>query len=393
VFHASLTLGRAGAVCMLLLGALLALGAGGCGGGGESRGLDDAFAGPPPPDANPGLPPLVTLSPENTGDGWAVSTPAAEGMDGPTLADLMEDLRANEYPGVDSLVVVRSQRLVAEGYFNGFGRESLHDLRSTGKSFTSALAGIALEQRLVGLDDPISQHLPGFENYANVDDRKRAITLRHLLHMSTGLECNDWLPSSAGAENHMYNRRDWVKFVLDLPMIAQPGTLPAYCTGGVIVLGHILTLRSGMTLDVYAQSQLFDPLGIQHSIWRRDADGRATGGGGLRLRPRDAAKFGAVFVNEGVWNGARVIPETWVLHSRERINTLGPDGYGFLWWKRTYVHGSLPLEAVFTSGNGGNFIFTFPSHELVVVFTGSNYDSPLTQQPFDLVRRVIAALR
>jgi CubicO group peptidase (beta-lactamase class C family) len=376
----------------LLLGALLGICASGCRTGAGSRDLDQAFAGPPPPDANSGLPPLISLSPEHTGDGWTVSTPAAEGLDESPLAELMEDLRANAHPGVDSLLVVRHQRLVAEGYFNGFGRESLHDLRSTGKSFTSALTGIAIGQRLVGLDDPIGQHLPGFENHAHVDDRKRAITLRHLLHMSSGLECNDWLPSSAGAENRMYNHRDWVKFVLDLPMVAQPGTLPAYCTGGVIVLGHILTLRSGMALDAYAQSQLFDPLGIQQSIWRRDADGRATGGGGLRLRPRDAAKFGALFVNEGMWHGVRVIPESWVLQTRERINTLGPDGYGFLWWKRTYLHGSLPLEAVFTSGNGGNFIFTFPSHELVVVFTGSNYDSRLTQQPFDLVRRVIAAL-
>jgi len=352
-----------------------------CGGGGGDSGIQ-SWA--PPPDANPGLPETVSVAPVNTGDGWTVSSPTAEGMDSPAVLATLEAIRGR-FSGVDSMVVVRHGRLVAEGYFNGYGAETLHDLRSTGKSFTSALAGIAIEQRLFALDDPIATLIPQFENHANMDARKRAITIRHLLDMRSGLECNDWNSASSGNEERMYNTRDWVGFILDLPMANEPGTVASYCTGGVIVLGQVISWRSGMALDAYAAAYLFAPLGIQQSHWRRAPDGSATGGGGLKLRPRDAAKFGQLYLNGGVWNGVRVVPADWVTKSRERITPLGNDFYGTLWWKRSFAHGGGTVECFFTSGNGGNFIFVFPTLDLIAVFTGSNYNSPLGDQPFQIV--------
>ena len=339
-------------------------------------------------------PESVSVTPENIGDGWTISSPAAEGVDANTLLSAFEAIRDGSYPGVDSMVVVRHGRLVAEGYFNGFGRDSLHDLRSTGKSFTSALTGIAIGQGLIGLDDPISQHLPQFESSKNLDARKRAITVLDLLHMNSGLDCNDWDPASPGNETKMYQANDWVQFILDLPMARDPGLVASYCSGGVVVLGHILSTRSGMLLDDYAATNLFAPLGIQQSRWRRSPDGRATGGGGLWLTPRDAAKFGTMYLQGGTWNDARVVPADWVQQSQERVDALAGDGYGFLWWKRAFPHGAGTVECYFTSGNGGNFIFVFPTLELVVVFTGSNYDSPRMQRPFDILSgRVLSAVQ
>ena len=75
--------------------------------------------------------------------------------------------------------------------------------------------------------------------------------------------------------------------------------------------------------------------------------------------------------------------------SRERVTTLGNDGYGLLWWKRSFLHGGVMVESFFTSGNGGNFIFVFPALDLVAVFTGSNYNSPLGDQPFQIVRDLL----
>ena len=156
-----------------------------------------------------------------------------------------------------------------------------------------------------------------------MDARKRAITIRHLLDMRSGLECNDWNSASRGNEERMYDTRDWVGFILDLPMANDPGTVASYCTGGVIVLGQVISWRSGMALDAYAAAYLFAPLGIQQSSWRKAPDGSATGGGGLKLRPRDAARFGQLYLNGGVWNGARVVPADWVTRSRERVTPLG----------------------------------------------------------------------
>lgn len=351
-----------------------------CGGG-----QDGASSGAPQPDANPRLPQTVSVAPVNNGDGWAVSTANAEGIDSALLLSILEAIRDDRFRGVDSVVVVRHGRLVAEGYFNGYGPDTLHDLRSTGKSFTSALAGIAIEQRLFAIDDPIATLVPQFESHSNMDARKRSITIQHLLDMRSGLECNDWNSASRGNEERMYNTRDWVGFILDLPMANDPGTFASYCTGGVVVLGQIISWRSSMTLDAYAATYLFGPLGIQQSTWRRAPDGSATGGGGLKLRPRDAAKFGQLYLNDGLWNGVRVVPAAWVAKSRERITPLGNDFYGTLWWKRSFARTGGTVDSFFTSGNGGNFIFVLPALDMVAVFTGSNYNSPLGDQPFQIL--------
>ncbi len=371
------------AIRVLLLTTWALLGS--CGGG---NGEDTPGRGPQPDD-NPGLPETVTVAPVDTGDGWSVSNATAEDMDSTALLSTLESIRDGRFAGVDSLVIVRHGRLAAEGYFNGYGPDTLHDLRSTGKSFTSALAGIAIGQGLFTLDDPVSLSIPRFDSHANMDERKRAITIRHLLDMRSGLECNDWNSASRGNEERMYEARDWVGFVLDLPMANAPGAVASYCTGGVIVLGQVIAWRSGMTLDAYAAAYLFAPLGILQSSWRRSPDGNATGGGGLKLRPRDAAKFGLLYLNGGLWNGTRVVSAEWVTKSRERVTTLGKDDYGSLWWKRSFAHGGAMVESFFTSGNGGNFIFVFPALELVAVFTGSNYNSPLTDQPFQIVANLV----
>jgi CubicO group peptidase (beta-lactamase class C family) len=360
-----------------------------CGGGDGGNGGNNGR----PNYVNPGLPAVVSVAPENTGDGWTPSTPASEGMNTDALRAALEAIRTPAYTDVDSVVVVRHGRLVAEGYYNGFGRETLHDLRSTGKSFTSALAGIAIEQGLFDADDPISQHIPQFERHANMSARKQAIQIFHLLNMNSGLECNDWEPTSRGNEERMYDARDWVGFILDLPMAYDPGQASQYCTGGVVVLGHIISQRSGMALDAYAASYLFGPLGIQDSGWRRSPDGAATGGGGLGLRPRDAAKLGQLYLSGGTWNGVRVVPTAWTESSQQRVNRIGATQYGYLWWKRSFSRPGGNVDSYYTDGNGGNYIFVIPSLDLVVVFTGSNYNSPLSAQPYSIMTdRVLPAV-
>jgi CubicO group peptidase (beta-lactamase class C family) len=354
-----------------------------CGGGGANNpGFD-----------HPNVASTFTLAPQNAGDGWMVSTPAAEGINPQTLDSLYQSIRDGHFPGVDSMIVVRNQRLVAEGYFNGFGAETVHELRSSGKSFISTLAGIALDQGLINLDDPLSQHLPDFEGSRNMSAAKRSITLRNLLNMNSGFDCDDWISGSPGNEEKMYDSRDWIRFMLDLPMIAEPGAESHYCTGGVVLLAQVVSLRSGMALEDYAQQWLLGPLNIQQSIWRHSPDGRATGATGFGLRPRDAAKLGALFVNEGVWNGVRVVPESWVTTTRQRVLTLGSGGYGYLWWKNGFPKGAASVDSVFTSGNGGNYIFTVPSLELVVAFTGSNYNTERSQTPERMMPLVLAAVQ
>jgi CubicO group peptidase (beta-lactamase class C family) len=358
-----------------------------CGGGdGSDSGLE--------PDIPPGAPEAMTIAPENLGDGWRVSTPEAEGMDGSILLGGLQAIRNGDYPRVDSMVVVKNNAVIAEGYYNGYARESMHDVRSASKSVTSALTGIAISQDLFGADDPIAQHIPQFESHANMDDRKRAITIRHLLHMNSGLDCDDWNSSSPGNEERMYDSPDWIRFILNLRMARAPGDSPAYCTGGVAVLGHIISTKSGMPLDNFAMTYLFNALGVQDTGWRRSPDGRAIGSGGMRLRPRDMAKFGSLYLNAGRWNGVPIVPEPWVEESKIEVERLGRDGYGLLWWKRQMLVPGPDQSGFFASGNGGNFIFVIPAHQLIVVFTGSNYNSEQGNKPFEIMdRRIFTAIR
>lgn len=346
-----------------------------------------ACGGDSPPtynQANPHLAPAITTAPRNTGDGWSTSTPAAEGMDETELQLALTSIRDGSYPGVDALLVARHGRLVAEGYYNGFGPDTPHDIRSASKSFVSALAGIAIDQGLFGVDDPVSQLIPGFEQHANMSAEKEAITVRNLLDMNSGLDCNDWNGDlSPGHEEAMYASKDWIGFVLDLRMPNPPGTVPAYCTGGVVLLSHVIAVRSGRGLDDFANTWLFGPLGIHDVIWRRSPDGQAAGGAsGTQVKPRDAAKLGQLYLDGGRWNGQQVEPAAWVAESQRRAVSLGGDGYGFLWWKRSFPGPNGAVECFFANGNGGNYVFVIPALDLVVTFTGSNYNSERSSTPY-----------
>jgi CubicO group peptidase (beta-lactamase class C family) len=380
----------AGIASLLLAAALVS-----CGGDSQPPiPIDGTWIGAPVADEIPGAAPTVSVAPEGTSDGWATSTPSAEGIDTPGLEGILQSIRDGRYPRVDSMIVARHGRLVAEGYFNGYARDTLHDLRSTGKSFTSALTGIAAERGLLIVDDPISVYISDFASSKNLDARKRAITVRHLLDMSSGLDCDDSNPVSPGNEERMYPERNWVRFVLDLPMSFEPGSRSTYCTGGVIVLGSLVSSRAGVGLDDFAATWLFGPLDTRDVHWRRSPDGQATGGGGLKLRPRDVAKLGELYRAGGTWNGRRVLSAAWVAESRRSTTRIGGDGYGYLWWKRGFVRDGFAVESYFTSGNGGNFVFVFPSLDLVVTFTGSNYDSRAMDQPFQiLAERLLPLVR
>lgn len=374
-------------VMMCLLALLLMTG---CGGGSDKASGGVGWG--PGPDANQGLAPYSSTNPQDSGDGWTVSTPEAEGMDAQQISTAFERIRNGTYRGVDSVVVVKNERLIAEAYFNGYGEDTLHDLRSASKSITSALVGIAVEQDFLATEETLDDFITGLDGYQNPDPRKASIKVVDLLNMSSGLACNDWDQFSPGQEEKMYRTLNWIKFVLDLPMEANPGERARYCTGGVILLGHMITIRSGLNLDDFASLNLFGPLGIDNVWWRRSPNTLATGGGGMRLRPRDAAKFGQLYLNDGVWNDQQVLSSHWVEESKKSPATLVtqiPEGYGLLWWKRSFLVRGEMQEAFYASGNGGNYIFLFPEENLAVVFTGSNYNSDLGNQPYEILEELL----
>lgn len=327
--------------------------------------------------------------PEQLEDGLAVSSLESAGISPAYLEELTNQINVDTYKNIHGLIIVKNNQLVYENYFHGYERTRLHNLYSASKSVNSALIGIAHDKGLIkDLDQKVVAYFPEYLPLANADPRKQEITIKHLLTMSSGLECNDWNSNSRGQEEKAYKEDDVVKFTLDLPMVSNSGKNATYCSGGVIMLANIISKVAGEPHATFADRNLLAPLGITHYKWgfrekRQDRPDQ------IFLEPRDMAKFGMLFLNGGKWQGKQIISEEWVNASTQKqINLQGFD-YGYLWWRHTFKLNSQSIETFSAQGNGGQFIFVFPSLQMIAVMTGGNINSPLTSQPFDILAKYI----
>jgi CubicO group peptidase (beta-lactamase class C family) len=311
------------------------------------------------------------LAPVAASADWPASTPQAQGLNADTLTDLVNRIRRGSYGPVSSLLIARHQQLVVEEYFNGWSAERVHTMQSVTKSVTSLLTGLAIDRGRLTVDAPVTGFFPGYQPIANLDDRKRAMTVRDLLTMRTGL---DWSEATiAGSPLDQMNRCgcDWLRFVLDWPMREPPGTRWEYVSGGPIVLGGIVGVATGQRIDQFAAAQLFGPLGITNTYWIGGLpDGLPHSGGGLGLRPRDMLKLGQLVIDGGRWHGAQIVSDAWIRESTAPVTRTsafgpGPSDYGYLWWL-------LPNGVVTASGAQGQWIFIVSSADLVVATTGES---------------------
>lgn len=294
---------------------------------------------------------------------WQTATPSSTGMDGGELEQAVT--RARGIARMRSLLVVRRGRLVAEHYFGGARPDDLADVRSVTKSVVSTLAGLAIERGyLSGLDQTIGEILG--PEVAHLDETDRRVTVRHLLTMSGGW---DWTEQGAVGYNEWILSSDHLAYVLDKAHVAAPGSTFAYNSAAVHLLGVVLEEATGMGLPAFAAQELFGPLGVDAVGWEPMPEGGVNGSSGLDLRPRDLARLGQLFLQDG-WSGTRrVLPEGWVAEAtRSRWpwrSDAGPTltSYGYLWWTGE------PNHAFMAWGYGGQFVYVAPERDLVVVAT------------------------
>jgi CubicO group peptidase (beta-lactamase class C family) len=307
--------------------------------------------------------------------GWRSTTPEEEGMDSAKLADMVEHIQ-QEKLDLDSLLIVRNGYLVTELYVYPYSAKQVHFVASVTKSVMGALVGIAIQQGSIqDLNQPLFSLLPS-QGAASLDEQKQAITLEDLLTMTSGLDCHE---NPAPGEAIMQASPNWVQFMLDLPMVAQPGSAFNYCTGAVELLSAILQQATGVSAREFANRNLFAPLGIGPILeaqWPSDPQGVTIGGYGLALTPREMAKFGYLFLNQGQWDGRTVVPADWVAASTTSYANLRSDKeYGYLWWTDPQGKWYAAL------GLAGQHIFVYPAEDLVAVFTS---DLPINAADSDL---------
>lgn len=335
--------------------------------------------------------PLLPI-PEETEDGWRTTSLERVGIRAVGIQELIRRIDDGIYQNIHSIAIVKDDRLVFEAYFQGytwsygadqykgdltdFGRDTIHNLASVTKSFTSALVGIAIDQgQIGGVDDALFDYFPEYDEL--LDGEKEAITLEHLLTMTSGIEWNEMEVPYSNRTNdlvRLFSELDPAGYILGKPLVAQPGSEWYYSGGNTNLLGEVIRAATGERMDHFAEENLFEPLGITTFEWDYISPYMVHASGNLKLRPRDLAKFGYLFLNEGEWDGERIISEEWIREStKERISLSATDGYGYQWWLSTYRAGAETFEAFYAAGWGGQEIVVFPSLDMVVVFTGGNY--------------------
>jgi CubicO group peptidase (beta-lactamase class C family) len=296
---------------------------------------------------------------------WRTAGPEESGMDGTILSGISSQMAAHQ---MLAALVVRNGSIVYERYRPEYYAGSQFPIYSCTKSITSALVGIALDRGLIkSIDRPVSEFFPRIAQTADAP-RKSRLTLRHLLSMSSGLDWSEW-----GAWDYyfqpMVDSPNWVDFVLARPMAEAPGKVFNYNSGGSQVLSAIVGLRTGMPAAEFARRELFDGIGIGPVTWPADPNGVSTGGYGVRMTARDAARFGYLFLNNGVWEGRQVVSPGWVEEStRQQSEGHSWFGrYGLHWWLRT-LGDARARTTFFAMGYGGQYIFVVPALDLVAVF-------------------------
>lgn len=331
------------------------------------------------------------------------------------LQNLKDVITKGEYPQTNAILISQNDELVFEEYFNKYDQNSTQDVRSTTKSITALLAGIALDKGFIkSFDDPIFNYLSQYnkDNIKNWNDQKASITVADLLTMRTGIGCEQFFGDMGfpDCEDKMFDEHDWVKYGLDQAMAFEPGKQLLYTGTAPMIMGAVISEASGMGVDEFAAKYLFEPLGIKKGFrWTKNKNtGRVFTAGNFYVTPRNMLKIGELVMHKGVDNGKTIIAQKTIEEITARkiiipneysfFKTAGDtwEGqkaaeYGYYWYTENVKVGDRELTLQFTFGNGGNYIVLAPElNNLVIVFTGSNYGKPIiNKQPFDMMYKYI----
>lgn len=307
--------------------------------------------------------PFDGYKPVEVNDGWEISTPEAEGIDGNALAEIFIDFHNNEdIWQARSLSVFRNGKLVAESYTKDpSDRTTQRAIWSCTKQFTGVLVGIAIEKGLItSIDDPISKYLPN--QTAQYPDKKD-ITIKDCLTMSTGIDYDNYGLSGDDSQILQQIPDNYLDFVLGKSMIHEPGTEYKYKDSDPQILSSVIESVTGKKMDIWAEEALFSKLGIENYSWKRYKDGATLGSFGIMTTPREFTKLAQMVLNGGTFNGNNVINQSYINDMVAAQKDAGDKAFGYLWW-------SYPEHnTYFMSGNGRQLAFVFPDKNLIVTIT------------------------
>ncbi|MFK8102975.1 MAG: serine hydrolase domain-containing protein [Saprospiraceae bacterium] len=328
-----------------------------------------------------------------------VTTCQSQTINNPLLQDLKAKVAEKVYPKIDGIIVEHGDKIIVEEYFNDFEKDSLHDTRSSFKSITSLLAGIAIDKQLFTLEDKLSRFFPDLKN-----EEKRNIRVKDLLEMRSGLNCEEFYEIGPECESEMWDSKDWIAYCLNVEVKGLPGLNWSYSSNDPMLVGEIISRASGMSIMEFAKQNLFKPLGIEKYRWTISPKGRGMTAGSFYMRPIDMLKVIDLVENKGRWNDQQIVSEEWVeqstnceididfsftRYSKLKNAKYRSAAYGFFWYQEVLQYKNIKTSVLFASGNGGQYMMLLPDYNAKVIFTGSNYGNWRGKLPFEILLRYL----
>jgi CubicO group peptidase (beta-lactamase class C family) len=325
---------------------------------------------------------------------WKKSTPEKQGIDSRILYNLFERIIEKnaqfKNEDVQSILIVRNGYLVCEAYFHPYNRNYLHQVFSGIKGFMSTIVGIAIDDGYIkDVNQKVLDFFPA-DNFLNIDERKKKITVEDLLTLRSGIEWGKGEFDDVIFVMEMCRTDNWTKYCLDRPMSHEPGEYYDSISACPQILSSIINQQTGMNAYAYAKKKLFEPLGINDTAWWASSSGESGGGQGLYITPQDIAKLGYLYLNDGLWDGKQIVSKEWIekatsfhceTEKKQKDAFLG--GHGYLW----YIDSDFPYYSFNTNGINGNFLYVIKELDLVVVTTA--YLPRFAENPDDQHRNKI----
>jgi CubicO group peptidase (beta-lactamase class C family) len=343
------------------------------------------------------------------GKDWPKASPKELGLNADTLTALEAVLTGGNYGYVDGMLVIRHGRIAYQktfhhdykkiygeylnkpgglngsdptgpyNYYNAwwhpwYQNSNLHTLQSVTKTITSVIIGIAITRKEFPDINTTVLSFYDTSKVKNIDDRKRRMTIKHLLTMTGGLSWDENIHYDDPKNDCsvMEASMDWVSYVINKPMSEEPGTKFNYNSGGTELLADIFRKATGVDIEEYAVMHLFTPLNIENHFWKRSPRGLIDTEGGLYLSPPDLAKVFYLYLTNGVWHEKQIVSKEWVSESVTAFTKVGgTTNYGYKWWLNSFGKGK-PVPAWNGNGFGGQYPVIIPEYNMVVVFNGWN---------------------
>lgn len=356
-------------------------------------------------------------------DGFEVGNLVDIGADTTVIYNGINKILKGNFGEIHSILIYKNGKLVLEEYFKGhrykwdgprhkgeyvqWNENTLHHVQSVTKSITSICTGLVIDHGyIIDVNQSIFDFLPDYQ-YLNKGEKDK-ITIEHLLTMTPGIGGHEWNAPYSSQENPIVAlwfppcNDDPVRCILDKPVQSKAGSSYAYFGGNQILLGEIIRNATNMKIDEFSRKYLFEPLGIDTAEWAsKFENGVIEAAGGLKLSPRAMTKIGVTYLNNGIWDGTRIISEHWVRKSATTYpgnigikvpgSSVGKQGYSYSWWTLTHDFADKTLNIYSASGWGGQRIYVISELDAVVVFTAGNFTSKPKSDKF-LIKYVIPSL-